>query len=504
MKIIDRVINGFSAFMGGSYNGASKSRPAMRDYRVITGDANADTVYDLETLRARSRDLVRNSPLGCGAIDVSVLNTIGTGLSMQPNPDGEFLGWTDEYKAQWIKQVRSEWELFCNNKDCDASRMQNFYQLTNLAFRSMLESGDCIAITPSIKGRKSPYQLAIQIIEGDRLINPGRAQDSSTRVAGVTIDDNGAPVSYSISKKHPGAVLGASLECTEVEAYGKNGRKNVIHLFHKKRPGQVRGVPFLSPVIEILKQVSRHTEAELQAAVIASAFAVFMRMDPEAFGSLFDDDTKQRLQDGAMKWKGDIATTLDGPGKVVNLLPGEEPVAVNLGHPNANFDPFFLSMVTQVGTALGIPREVLLKSFQSSYSASRAALLDFWKTVRVGRDFMVTDFCDPIKELWFEEAVARNRISAPGFFNDVRLRQAYTRAVWIGDGQGSIEPLKEVNAAKERINLGISTREKESMLHDGGDWESNLSQLIKENDIMVAGGIKQDPQSNPLQFPESV
>lgn len=501
MNLIDKAIGYVSPSAGirrikdrqimalvGAHNGGSLSRTALRNYNPSIGDANADTVYDLETLRARSSDLVRNSPLAAGAINTLVTKTIGTGLSMQPNPDSDALGWTDEYTADWKKYVSAEWELWCRSTDCDAARTDNFYQLQPLAFRSMLERADCLVLTPTLK-RNNPYTLTIQIIEGDRLMNRGRAADTNNKIAGVTIDSNGAPVSYCIAKQHPGNIRAGVLEYVDVDAFGKNGRKNVLHLFEKKRPGQVRGVPFLSPVIEILKQISRHTEAELQAAVISATFAVFLQMDPEAFGSLFDDDAKGKYIDGAQKWNGKVDSTLDGPGKVVNLLPGETPISPNLGHPNVNFDPFFLSMVTQVGTALEIPREVLLKHFSSSYSASRAALLDFWATIRVRRDFMVTKFCEPIKELWFVEGVANGRIEAPGFFNDPRLRSAYTRANWIGDGQGSIDPAKEIGAAIDRIDSSVSTLEKECIAYDGGDWESNLKQRIKEHNIMKEGGI---------------
>lgn len=514
LNIIDRTIAFFSPesavnrlkhrtalALSGGYNGASLSRQALRNWNPYAGDANTDSIYDLPILRSRSRDLSRNAPIGCAALNTVVSNVIGTGLSMQSNPDSKYLGWTDEQANAWKKDIESEWQLWCNSLECDATRSMNFYGLQSLALRSMLESGDVVALTTAIK-RNNPYSLSIQLIEADRLSNKGYEQDSAMKISGITLDGNGSAIKYDITKQHPGAVSRASLEWVQVEAYGKNGRKNVLHLFDKKRPGQVRGVPYLAPIIEHLKQLARYSEAELQAAVVSAALAIFVKMDSDAFQSIFDGENSNKYLESATKWDGSVPTDLDGHGKAVNLLPGESIEIPNLGRPNANYDPFFLSMLKQIGPALEIPFEVLVKHFSSSYSASRAALLDFWRIVRVRRDFMATYFCEPIKELWFEEAVALGRISAPGFFSDARIRSAYTRCAWIGDSPGSIDPEKEVNAARERINLGISTREKESIAYDGGDWEANHTQLAKEQAMRESDGLVKEEKPFNHSLPE--
>lgn len=512
LNIIDRAIGVFSpeaalkrarqrhalALLGG-HNGASLSRPALQNWNPFAGDANSDDITDLPTLRGRARDLTRNAPIGGAAVNTVVTNVIGTGLSMQANPDAEVLGWSDEQTAAWKRLVESEWQIWANSTDCDATRSMNFYGLQSLVLRSMLESGDVIAITPMIKNR-FPYQLALQIIEADRLCNKDRQVDTEKKIAGIAFDENGAAISYDIAKLHPGSFKQTGQSWTTIDAYGNNGRRNVIHLFDRKRPGQVRGLPYLAPVIENLKQITRYSEAELQAAVVSAAFAVFLEMDADAFSSVFNEEHQNRYLDRVGKWDGTVE--LDSPGKAVQLMPGEKAHSSNLGRPNVNFDPFFLAVATQIATGLDIPREVLLKHFSSSYSASRAALLDFWRVVRVRRDFMATYFCEPVKQLWLEEAVAIGRIPAPGFFADPRLRQAYSRVSWIGDGPGSIDPEKEVNAATKRINAGISTLEKEAAAYDGGDWEANIKQRTKESQMMKEAGLIVEPEQTPETLPQ--
>lgn len=480
--------------LAGGYQGASLNRAALRGWKPSESDANDDTLADLPLLRARSRDLARNAPLAGAAISTSVTHVVGTGLSMQSRVDAEALGLDTEAAAAWQRATEREWRLWCESTDCDATRLQTFYGLQALAFRSVCESGDLLAVLPGIAREHTPYALAVQLIEADRLSNPNYAQDSDRLAAGVELDGAGAPLRYHVASRHPGARgNGKGVKWNAIEARGAQGRRNVLHLFDRQRPGQVRGVPMIAPVIEPLKQLGRYTDAELQAAVISAAFAVFVKMDPEAFGDMFSDAGQAAYLDAAQKWDGSLSNAnFDGPGKAVNLLPGESIETANPGRPNAEFDPFVQAIISQVGAALQIPSEVLIKHFNSSYSASRAALLDAWRFFRGRRDWLATAFCQPIYETWLDEAVALGRVRAPGYFSDPVLRRAWSGAQWVGDGPGSIDPEKEVNAAEKRIALGISTRAAESILHDGGDWEAKHQQLATEHAKRRAAGLDQE------------
>lgn len=483
------------AAAGGYFGGSRRNRPALSNWNPGTADADADISPDLADLRAYSRDLARTSALAGGAINTVVTNVVGTGLALQPAPDADFLGLTEEEVKQWISDVNREFRLWAESTDCDITRTQNFYGLQSLAFRSTLESGDTFGL-PTMSGQGRPYRLALQLIEADRVCNPGFRQDTATLVAGVELDGNGAPTQYHIASKHPGARQHAGMTWTPVPAFGaQTGRRNVLHLFDRRRPGQTRGVPYLAAVIEPLKQLTRYSEAEISAAVISAAFAVFVKMDADAFGQLFDDNSGGQYINTALsqKWDGRVpVASMDSPGKAINLLPGESVESPALGRPNAQFDPFVMSVLRQVGVGLELPFEVLVKHFTASYSAARAALLDAWRFFRGRRDWLMTVFCQPVYELWLEEAVSLGRIRAPGFFADPAYRRAWCAAVWTGDGPGSIDPMKEVDAAEKRVELGTSTLAAESILHDGVDWETKHKQRVREVTARRAVGLEKD------------
>ena len=165
-----------------------------------------------------------------------------------------------------------------------------------------------------------------------------------------------------------------------------------------------------------------------------------------------------------------------GPGQINIMEPGEDVTFADPKRPASGFNTFLRAICEQVGAALEIPADLLLKSFNSSYSASRAALMEAWKAFRMRRKWFVDDFCTPVYEIWLSEAVARGRISAPGFFADPAIRAAYLGAEWIGPSQGQLDPTKEITAEILAIGEGITTREQATIRLNGGQWDANVDQ----------------------------
>jgi capsid protein len=221
--------------------------------------------------------------------------------------------------------------------------------------------------------------------------------------------------------------------------------------------------------------------------------SVFIKMDPDAFAELFDEDAQDALVEKAAGWSGEMES-----GKAVNLLPGEEVQSPTPGRPNPAFDPFWTAVVRQIGMALGMPFEVLVMHFQSSYSAARAALLMAWKEWRGRRDFLAKALCQPVYELWLADEVAEGRINAPGFLADPVVRAAWCGAEWTGDGPGTIDPEKEVNAAAKRVELNISTKDAESLQYDGVPWIVKHRQRVREQQAERKDGLVADPEADKV------
>lgn len=477
-QTIDFVNSGY-----GNY-GANTTKKTMKGWLFRGGSAKEDIEDNLDVLRQRSRDAYMGVPTAAAALKTMRTNVIAGGLMPAPKVDNDFLHMTAEQAEELQAQIIREFGLWAETAECDADRVDDFYDLQQLVFLGKIMNGDAFAFLPMDKPTpRQPYGLRVRVVEADRVCSPDMrdrlypcvVQGHSVHniVQGVETDEHGIVVAYWVCNTHPLEVMPRQKrEWTRVEAYGTTGRRNVLHIMTRERAGQRRGVPMLAPVLETLKQLGRYTEAEINAAVISAMFTVFIQTeaatDARPLGEMIPQDQLVDEQD-----QGTIEM---GNGAIVSLNPGEKAEFADPKHPSAGYDVFTEATIKQIGAALEIPPEVMEKKFSTSYSAARGALNEFWRTCEMQRDWFVADFCQAVYEEFLAEAVARGRVKAPGFFNDPAIRKAYSGCTWNGPARTNLNPVQEVDAAIKRMEAGFSTAQEETMQMTGGNYAKNIRQ----------------------------
>lgn len=492
----------FQAFSGDDGLGSGPASPLNSRWRTTPRSPDADIIRSLPRQRAQSRDLRRTNPIAEGAIATNINRVVGTGLQPVPMPDLAILGWTEERGAAWASQWASLFSMWADSKECTLDGGQTFYERQALVLGARLESGDCFTILPDVPPTSTqPFKLRLQTVEADRCGNPMGVMDSPAVVAGVRMaPGTGAPEAYHIYDVHPGSTLinggkaAGNLAGQWYTALGRSGRRRILHHYRPSRPEQTRGVPYLAPVIQAIKDLGRYTEAEITAAVMSAFYTVFI--EQEGGGSpapVFGADG-QHAHSGQSEPPPGPEVAL-APGAVVGLAKGEKVSIADPNRPNTAYEPFVLGILKLIGMGLGLPVELLVKSFNSSYSASKAALLDAWQHFRSERQWLVLSFCQPVYETLLAEAVASGRIAAPGFFTDPLLRWAYTRAAWHGDSQGSINPKDEVAAYRDAIDGRLMTHERAEWELFGSDWTRTYPTKRRELAQMTRDGILPAPKA---------
>ena len=412
---------------------------------------------------------------------------------MNARIDARFLGLSDEEAQEWEANTEREWRLWAETTACDAERRQNFYQLQSLVCLSALMNGDAFIVLPLTPRAGIPYDLRVGIIEADRVCDPMGKDPKKNILGGIEVGPYGDMRAVYVANRNPYATPRAPetyvTKWTRIPAFGeKTGRRNILHVMTDvERPAQRRGVPFLAPVIEELKQLKRYTDAELMGAVVSSFFTVFVKTKTPDEGPL--GGLGQMLPD-QMRVDPDPKAYELGNGAIVALDPDEDVTFADPKRPNSSFEAYVTSLSKYIGAALELPYELLLKTFNSSYSASRAALLEAWKTFRMRRDWLVSSFCQPVYEEWLAEAVRKGRVEAPGFFSDPAIRAAWSGAEWAGDAQGQLDPLKEVQAAKERVAAGLSTLTREAAEMTGMRFDRIVETRRREEALLREAGLK--------------
>ncbi len=488
---------------GYSHSGASRKKKSMQGWDSTSRSPQEDIGNNLNLLRQRSRDLYMSGGIATGAIKKNQSNILGSGLSLKCQLNYRMLGMTPEQAKDWEERTEFEFNLWASSK-VDNTGLNDFYDSQRIMLTGWLLNGDSLSIIKYVDHPEglNPYLLRLHLIEADRLNTPDSVSRNTGMFLGgdyvvtehvelpnggnirngVETDASGKVVAYWISNKHPNSLLPTreTLNWARVEAQNPvSGLPNVLFIVDPERAEQYRGVPYLAPVIEQVKQMNRYAEAEIAAAIVNSFFTAFITTPGPTseipFGESIDKDDQLNLSPEER-----LSSYEMGPGTINVLGQGEDVTFGEPKHPTSGFEAFTKAMAQLAGASLDMPYEVLLSVFNSSYSASRAALLQAWRTFRDRRDWFAWDFCQPVYETWLFEAVATGRIQATGFFADPIRRKLWSQAIWIGPSPGQIDPIKEVQASVLRINNGFSTHERETAELTGMDWDTNIDVLRRE------------------------
>jgi len=477
----------------GAHDGARNDLRELRSWTPYAGSAISDNVGDLPYLRSRARDLVRNAPLAAGARQTVRMGVIGAGLDLYPRVVRGILerrqGLTKEAMDTFERDAAELWWAWQDSTGCDIERSRRFRALTAQVFTSAWTDGDMLVIRRHKALDGDVLSLKLQLIEGDRLSTPQDRVHDPRIVDGVVRDADGAPLGYYVEDVHPGEryIRPGTRTWTYQPAFGPDGSRRVLHvrnLSAEDRIGAVRGLPSLGPVIVLLKQITRYTNAELMRNVVASMFTVFIESDRQhasSSGGLAPIDPN-RAEEESWEYRLDH-------GAVVEMEPGKKISLANPPGPTATFDPFTNMLLRQMGAAINVPYELLVRHFSSSYSASRAAVNFAYEAFEIMRGWVEDDFVAPVYEWFLYEAIGLGLLDAPGFQDDPLVRRAYSNFRLTGPVAPQLDPLKEAASSELRMSALLSTHEEETARTTGGDWTDNLAQMIKERQQIRDGGL---------------
>ena len=507
---------------GYSEAGASMNRRSMKGFTARSSSPNEDINWNNFTLRQRGRMLFMSSSVARSAINENVTKVIGTGLQLHSTIDTDLLKMSPEAVKQWQRHTEREFAMWASNpENIDAIGMNNFSGLQQLAVSNFLINGDVVALFQRDfdVDPMNPYSLRIHMIEADRISTPsdarltvgGRYTDGIAKRSknpiydGVEVDRNGKAIAIYICNAYPNQSFRKvnQVKWQRVRRRSsKTGLLNYLMIMESERPDQYRGVSVLAPVIEPILNISRYTQSEVIAALVQCYFTAWVKTETNPAEIPFNEASYGADDDPEVPSDRTISENSNeyemGPGTVLHLGPNEDVKFGNPSIPTPGFDTFVKVLCKEIGAALNIPYDVLMKEFNASYSASRAALMEAWEAFKMRRQTLVDKFCQPVYETWLAEAVALGRVNAPGFFTDPIIRAAYCKAQWLGPVQGQLDPTKEVKADILAVQHGFKTHEQVTREYGGGDWLENVEHLKEENKLLKEAGTNSDEDATKI------
>lgn len=495
--VVSRANTGFlQGGTGYAQHGASFRKRSMASWIPWAGSPDTDIVRNLPILRSRSRDIFMSFPLARTCIETKTTNVVGTGIRPMPLPDGEVLGLSDTDTQELGKLILREWRYHMETELCDWERLHDVYTKQAEIYRTKEHSGDAPLLFVYRDDGKFPYSLRLRTIDPDRILNPYTIPVPTWEQnvwGGIELDHfNGPLVAYWVAQFHPmdygllPQMVAQKWIRVKVFSDKYMTRNAVLHM-NVERPNQRRGVPPLAVVLEMGKGMLRFNHEKIQKEVINNMFSVFIKSPmptEDTFKSygFTDMEVKQFYK----IFPYDIAMA---PGGMTFMKPGD---TVDFANPNLGATDYKVYNETNgiiFCAALQVPYEIAMKHFGASYSASKAAFGEFYKTIKMERQAHINQVDQPIYENFIGELVMQKVIKFPKYFKDWRIKKALSRCLWTGVAREVIEPLKEIQAAMLRVQMGVSTLQKEAAEFTDTNWEENAIQIATEKEFFEEQGL---------------
>lgn len=491
-----------------AYDGASRTSQATGLWNATLASPDAEYAYERDTVVARARDLVRNDGAASAAVTRAADLVVGHRFVLAAKPDGEALG-IDRAAARALgRAMEREWRAWADDprKFCHKQRRLTFAGMLTLLARQVAgPEGEGLAVLGwrrDFAERGARYATCLDVIDPDRLSNPMGVVDSDRFRSGIELDADGAPVAAHIQKRHPLDLPFSpeGLTWERVPWETEWGRPVVVHWFEHERAGQSRGITRFASILAGFRQLSKYTEAELANALLNAMFGAFVKTGADAAAIAQAMSTEQDT--AANYLLSERLTVYENAPVVMNglrvpvLAPGDEIQMNTAARATGDYVAFRTAFLQSVASALGLSYEQLAMDFsQTNYSSARAALNEVWRTVIARRHGLAQAVAQPLYFAVMEEAFERGYITPPpGAPSFDERPDAYCRALWIGPSRGSIDPVKDLQAAQIGIDTALSTLEQECA-ERGLDYEDVLDQLAYEAEQRTARGIAPVPSA---------
>ena len=257
--MIGRIRDAWPALRG--YDAAQNSRASS--WAGSASSATTEVGAAESTVARRARDAVRNDPYAARIVDLWAGNAVGAGIT-----------------TRWPNKPHADaWRRWSDSSACDAEGRLDLYGLQALVMRAVVDGGECfLRLLHADITLRNPIGLRLQVLESDHLdTSRNGVVEGLPTLQGIALGDAGEPVAYWLHRIHPGASWllpsGGRLTSDAVPA------RDVLHIYRKRRPGQLRDVSWLAPVLTRLRDLGDYEAALLMKAKIEACLAAVVSED---------------------------------------------------------------------------------------------------------------------------------------------------------------------------------------------------------------------------------
>lgn len=468
MNILDRAIAWFSpqwayerqAWRNGLSNTykAGKNNNSSLGWLPTNGKAEQVNTPARSIIRAKARDMERNSDILGSILIAFENNVVGTGFTLRMKTE-------DEKLNNQIEKLFAEWS---KPKNCDITGMQSFDELCAMALRRMRVDGGILLLKCNTGSKRFPFQLQakeVDDLDETLITKPGQY----TIINGVEVNENQKPMAYHLLTTSPdGWTLPQS---KRIEA------NRVIALWQKELPSQIREMPPLAKAIERVNDMEEYMDTiSIKEKILACISAFIKRALPMgAVGrSMNQNPPEGKDYDPATGY----TRSRISPGMIMELQPGDDVASVIPAGQASNTKEMVSQYIRAIGSGQGLSYEATSRDMsQVNYSSARQGLITDTQLYKRLQRFMINHMLNDVFEAFLDSLVLAGTVKIKDYWEN---REEYVNAcAWSMPGQPWIDPLKEANANRIALKTGQDTLAN-ICANKGLDWKDVMEQRAAE------------------------
>lgn len=456
-----------TAYLRDTQSGILWSRPAfLREHRD-----EVRRVWDRTA--ALAMDMIQNSGRLKGACDQIIADTVGTELTLNPQPDLDGLGYSDAERRDWITLVKKRWKQWAwNPAECDLRGKLTIPQMADIGIRWWIAYGESTGIL-SYMGRAQRRRYGIRSGTKVLMVPPIRlVRETSPSVGlyqGIFHDENHRATHYRFREREDALVV-----TRDYAARDAQGRPLVMHVFDPMDAGDVRGISLLAPSFR--REIQRETlvDATLQTFILQTLYSVTLTSDApsasafealEALREIAPQESAAFIADFAnyLESRMDAASkstiSVGNDPTISHLAPGEKLEFHSPEAPAGEYLPFEASLSRDQARAMGTTYGGLTMDYtDATYSSVRMETSSLQPLVRRRRERVAAPHYQMPYENWLDEEIGEGRIPFKGGYAAFAAnRDRVCWAQWQGPAMPTADDQKAAKASSERIINGTST-----------------------------------------------
>jgi len=423
-----------------SFAAAQVSR-LIGDWTWDAGFSNADIGVSLAVIRARARDMAKNSEYFARWIQLFVANVVGpNGFTFKsfaeqadgkPNADDAYF--LETHFARWAGEA--EW--------CDVAGVNALPSVLRLAADNWARDGEAFILIDSLA--QNPYGIALQAIRPDccdETLNVDLGNGTGI-VNGVEVDlRSWRRIAYWFDVSKADSRAGGWFR-------GRNRVRipadRVLHVFIQHDAQQTRGVSLAHPFLKKLKMLDDYNEAELVAAKDQACSLGYFSAPAGREGEISNlADSKNR---------GRLESSKE-PGSRIVLPQGWSYKTETPSHPNALQPSFKASMLRDIASGAGLEYANFANDWGAvSYSSVRAGTISERDCWQVYQNEMREKLLDRVFKAWLRSFLSLEVSGKLGTGDYARLLpHAFRGRRWAW-----VDPMKDVSASVLAVKNGFQT-----------------------------------------------